>query len=434
MARRLVSSTLMSGLMVSLLAGGTVGLSSNAAEAQGLLDRLFNPKYHRMREQEARQKLERQKIKKIRVSAPRVYTYKPDVWKKVSLVGLAKVKTAELTAGTAGDDAAADANPVTVDAPPPVLTEFDKARPAFKSLKFTMLPEVAKAIEAFYREHPNFLWIENGKVSPKVHKAMMAFSGADREALDPEDYAVALPDLNPAPASETVSEETASAEEIELQRAKALMGFEIEFTSTVLTYVLDANRGRVDPNRLSGYHDLPRHEIDLVKVLEDVAGSTDVETLLTSQNPQNDHYRELKETLAELKAEDEADDQIVIAPGTFLKAGKSSPEMKNIVAAVRKNGSDELKEKHAETLAAYADEELYSPELVALVKSYQKENKLSADGIVGKNTKSRTSNPPSQAMAASPPPIARFVPIALIQYRGPERISPTGSRFCRKKV
>jgi murein L,D-transpeptidase YcbB/YkuD len=373
-ARRAMSSTLAAGLLSAVFSGGVVGFGTDRAEAQGLLDRLFNPKYRQMRELEARQKLEREKIKKVRVSSPRVYTYKPDVWKTVSLAGLAKIKTAAVTAS---EETAADNDASAVDAAPPVLTDFDKARPAFKELRFKMLPEVGEALEAYYREHPDFLWIENGKVNSRALSAAMAMAAADLEGLDPTDYKIELPVLENA---------ASGTPEADLERAKAMIGFEIEFSSAVLTYVLDTNRGRVDPNRLSGYHDLPRHEIDLVKVLQEIEASSDLETYLPGHNPQNAHYRALKKELAELRAEDEAEDQIVIAPGTFLKAGKSSPEMKNIVAAVRKNGSDALKEKHAETFAAYADEDLYSPELVALVKDFQKENKLSADGIVGKNT------------------------------------------------
>jgi murein L,D-transpeptidase YcbB/YkuD len=166
----------------------------------------------------------------------------------------------------------------------------------------------------------------------------------------------------------------------------AVMQFEMELSAAALTYVLDATRGRVDPNRISQYHDLPRHDVDLVAALEEFTASGNVATALEAHQPQSDHFKKLTAELARLKAEDEEADQIVIAPGTFLKAGKSSPEMKNIVAAISKHGSETLKTDHAATLAAYDGSDLYTPELVALVKSFQKESKLTADGIVGKNT------------------------------------------------
>jgi len=377
--RRALSSTVMAGLVTAALCGGFVGVMTGPAEAQGFFERLFNPKYHRMQEMRAREELLRDKVQKVRVSAPRFYTYKPDVWKRVSFTGLAEVKTAAVTSN---EDQAGDGDGVTVDTTPAILTEFDKARPALKELDFEMLPEVADALKAYYREHPGFVWIEDGNVNSRALSAKMALADADREGLDPDDYKVDLPTFEKA-GTATVSADEAAGN---LEREKALMTFELAFSSAVLTYVLDAERGRIDPDRISGYHDLPRHEIDLVAVLEEIRAMDNLETYLISRNPQNAHYKALKTELARLRAEDEAEDQIVIAPGTFLKAGKSSPEMKNIVAAIRKNGSDELKEKNAEILAAYAGEELYSPELVALVKDFQKENRLSADGIVGRNT------------------------------------------------
>ena len=60
----------------------------------------------------------------------------------------------------------------------------------------------------------------------------------------------------------------------------ALLRFELALSAKVLTYVLDATRGRIDPNRLSGYHDLPRKTVDLVDALGAIAQSSDVAAYL----------------------------------------------------------------------------------------------------------------------------------------------------------
>lgn len=371
-----LGSILMAGVMTGAVGSAFVGASVEEASAQGFFERLFNPEKARLRELRARQDLTRKKAAKVRVSAPRYFTYKPDAWKSVSLSELAKVKTAAVVTTDETVPALQDAATDTVA---PVLTEFDKARPALKTLTFAMLPEVEDAIKTHYRDSPNFLWSESGNINSRALGAIKALAEADREGLDPADYSVSTPYHGAGTSSDTVA---LSAEE----RAAAIMAFEIELSSAVLTYVLDSTRGRVNPNRLSGYHDLPRHDVDLVKLLQELQVTANLKDFLIAQNPQNAHYKALKKELAALRAVDEADDRIEIAPGTFLKSGKSSPEMKNIVAAVRKNGSDALRQKHADVLAAYADEELYTPELVALVKDFQKEKKLSADGVVGKNT------------------------------------------------
>lgn len=360
-------------LTASVLATGFSAATVETASAQNFFQRLFNPEQQRRAQEQQRQEQLRQQATRVKVSAPRYLNYTADAWKKVSLAELSEKKTAEVQPSeTDGTDletqsAQTDAQPVV----PLVLTAFDEARPALKDMTLTTLPEVGNALIAYYREHPDFVWIEDGKATVKAAELRRALADAARFALNPADYFVALP------ATAGLEGEARDA---------ALMRFEMELSAAALTYVLDATRGRVDPNRISQYHDLPRHDADLVAALEILNGSGNVSANLASHQPQNAHFKALTEELARLRAEDEEADQIVIAPGTFLKAGKSSPEMKNIVAAIAKIASEELKTSHAETLAAYEDGEVYTPELVALVKSFQKEAKLTPDGIVGKNT------------------------------------------------
>lgn len=360
-------------LMASVLATGFSAVAVEPVSAQNFFQRLFNPEQQRREQERLRQEQLRQKATRVKVSAPRYLNYSADAWKKVSLSELSEKKTAEVQPANANGT---DLEPQTAqtDTPPAtplILTPFDEARPALKNMTVTTLPEVGSALIAYYREHPDFVWIEDGKATVKAAALRRALADAGQFALDPEDYFVALPS-------------TAGLEEAE--RDAALMRFEMELSAAALTYVLDATRGRVDPNRISQYHDLPRHEVDLVAALEALNGSGNVGANLASHQPNNAHFKALTEELARLKAEDEEADQIVIAPGTFLKAGESSPEMKNIVAAIAKVSSEELKAAHAETLSAYEEGEVYTPELVALVKAFQKEAKLTPDGIIGKNT------------------------------------------------
>ncbi|MBD8878752.1 L,D-transpeptidase family protein [Roseibium polysiphoniae] len=365
---------LASALLASVLSVGVSGvmlpLSVSDADAQGLFQRLFNPEGARLRELKAKEELERKKAIKVRVSAPRYFTYKPDRLKSVSLADLSKVNTAAVEA-PATDAGTGQETVSELDSASIVLTPFDEARPALKSMSIEALPEVAEGLKAFYREHPNFVWIQDGAPTPKAMEALLALASAADFGLDSTDYQVALPDLMGLAGAE---------------RDASVMAFEMQLTSAVMTYILDAERGRVDPNRISGYHDLPRHKPDLVAAMEQIVSAANAQASIEGHQPQSAHFKALKEELAELRAQDQEEDRIVIAPGTFLKPGKTSPEMKNVVAAIEKNGSDGLKLEHAATLDAYQDGEDYTPELVALVKSFQKENGLSADGIVGKNS------------------------------------------------
>ncbi|MBN9670491.1 L,D-transpeptidase family protein [Labrenzia aggregata] len=371
--KSVAGQTVKAALMATVLATGFSVSKVDTADAQGLFQRLFNPQYQRQQQERLRQEELRKKAATTKVSAPRYLNYSPDAWKSVSLAALSEKKTAEVTpsdeTAEAGDAQRVESD--TSPSTPVVLTAFDKARPALKDLSLVALPEVGEALIGYYREHPDFVWTEDGKPTAKAAHVRKALAGAAKFALNPEDYFVALPQ---------------SSGLDEAGRDSERMRFEMELSAAALTYALDAERGRVDPNRISQYHDLPRHTVDLIAALTELASSDAPGSLLEAHQPRNDHFRKLTAELARLKAEDEEADQIVIAPGTFLKAGKSSPELKNIVAAIVKNGSDDLKTAHAETLEAYDGSDLYAPELVDLVKAFQKEAKLTPDGIVGKNT------------------------------------------------
>ncbi|MBK5948953.1 hypothetical protein CH339_04490 [Rhodobium orientis] len=226
-------------------------------------------------------------------------------------------------------------------------------------------------MKAHYAAAEHFVWVDADGVNDKAEAALDALAKADRFGLLPDDYAVELPNL--------------AADADDEARERELLRFEFALTSKVLLYVLDAKRGRVDPNRISGYHDLPRKKVDLAAALAEIAESDDVSTAMASHNPDNDTFKAMVEKLAALRAADEAT-RVEIDPKLLLKPGQSSDEVANVVAAIKAEASAELTEKHADTFAAYAGGAEYTPELVALVKDFQKERKLTVDGIVGPST------------------------------------------------
>ncbi|MCV3764319.1 L,D-transpeptidase family protein [Rhizobium sp. TRM95796] len=234
--------------------------------------------------------------------------------------------------------------------------------------------EVATAIEKYYATHQGLVWVDANGVSQKARDAMAALADAGSDGLDPADYAVTDPD-------------GAMTDADPAARQKRLMQFEIEMSAAVLTYVQDAQRGRIDPNRISGYYDFKRKTVNLDAALTNVALSGDVKAYLVSRNPQNAQYQALKAELARLKAVDgEQEARVDVAPGTLIKPGDVNPELANVVAAIRQRGSDKLKLDHSLTLASYQGGADYAPEIVELVKAYQTENGLKGDGVVGRGT------------------------------------------------
>ncbi|MFC6444091.1 L,D-transpeptidase family protein [Shinella zoogloeoides] len=288
-----------------------------------------------------------------RVTGPRYYTYKADALKRVAVDKLADpVVTSSISTDVAP---AGDAG----------------IRAAFATVEVRTTPDAAKAVETFYGDYKKLVWIDGTGISEKAKTAIAVLADAASVGLDPWDYAVQIP-----------SDSFDSADMN--KRYSELATFEVALSSAVATYIQDAVRGRIDPNRISGYHDFKRKDVNLVGALKNVVLSGNIRNYLESRSPLNDDFRLLKAELAKRRAETGGDDRVVIAEGTLLKPGESNPELANIVKGVVKHGSDALKTDHSVAIATYKGTPEYTPELVALVEAFQKENGLKPDGVVGK--------------------------------------------------
>ena len=290
------------------------------------------------------------------VSSPKYYTYKADALEVVSLAPLAETKVA----ATGPIESVADDE------------AFAEDRLALEEWSMRLLPEVGTAILEHYRRYPEYMWLDDGRVNARAYAAMSELQRADRFGLDPADYTLEVP------RGDLAQGEAGSSALTPIQ-------FEMALTAKILTYVLDANRGRIDPNRLSGYHDFERKKIDLSDTLMELAAEADPARFLAAQSPTNAAFSALASALEALRGT-ETPERVEIADGTFVRPGESHGEIANIVAAVKLAGSPALIETHKETLAAYAGESAYSEGLVALVKSFQREKGLTVDGVIGPNT------------------------------------------------
>lgn len=290
----------------------------------------------------------------VEVKAPGYRTYVPDQLKTITLDKICHI------------DMASNA-PV---APALETPTFAQACAVDSAISIRALPEVAAALQDYYANHPHFVWINQGIVSDKARAAMADLALSGRYGLSPDDYAVPLP-------KQSEGDETA--------RLKAMMKFELNLSAKALTYVLDAERGRVDPDRMSDYYDLPRKHIDLVAALTQMAQSNDIVSFLDNRNPDNLQFRALVAALSQAKAA-APKQAITLADDTFIAPGTRNPALPAIIAAIRQRASTALKQKYAATLADYRDGDHYGPQLVRLVRAFQKQHGLNADGIIGNNT------------------------------------------------
>ena len=299
---------------------------------------------------------DRAAVKPPRVSSPRYYSYKADALRKVATERLL--------------DPVVTGSVRTYDLPPMVRAPTSNARQFLPEVDVRATAEVAKAVEAFYAGRSDFLWVQGGEVNARAKLALAVLKDAASVGLDPSDYAVAVPADDYDRADMTA-------------RQKDLARFEIATSVAVLTYVQDTVRGRIDPNRISGYHDFKRKSVDLFAFLDKLAASGDVAALIEEQNPKSSQFAALKQELQRLRAQKDASPRVEIAPGTLLKPGESNPELANVIQGIRLKGSEALKQEHAAVLAGYQGTPDYTPELVTLVEAFQKENGLKPDGVVG---------------------------------------------------
>ncbi len=297
-----------------------------------------------------------------KVSGPRYYTYKPDAERPVKTAGFAAASAADASR---------------------LLAEAKVSAPA----------DIAAALEAFYGKTTQPIWVSDGDINEKAKGVLALFERAADYGLETADYILSAPTLttasvaDPAASGSPVVTSDASPASPADGHDRALMQFELALSAKVLTFAQDMLRGRIDPNRISGYHDFKRKDVNLSLVLPFAEKGTDAAAYLEGLAPQSAHFQALKAELATLRAEvTDNGPQVSLPDNLLLKPGKSSPDMAGIIAAIQHTGSDALKTKHAATLASYQQTPDYTPELVEVVKTFQAEVGLKPDGVIGAAT------------------------------------------------
>ncbi|MET3612929.1 murein L,D-transpeptidase YcbB/YkuD [Rhizobium aquaticum] len=283
------------------------------------------------------------------VKKSQYFTYKPEAQRPVKVPASAGPV---VTGSVSSDGTAAPLAPVSVS-----LRAEDS---------------IASAMESFYAKGDTYLWITNEAVTDRARAAAAVLQKAAEVGLNPADYKVDEPILSGDPAADR----------------QKLMTFELEMTKAVLTYVQDDVRGRIDPNRISDYYEFKRKDVNLKGALAIMQRSPDVAAYLSSRDPSSPQFQALKAELARESgaANNDQKPRIEVSLTSLLRPGQSNPELPKIIELIKQHGSDGLKAENAMTLESYTGSPDYAPELVDVVKAFQKEKGMKPDGVIGKST------------------------------------------------
>ncbi len=224
--------------------------------------------------------------------------------------------------------------------------------------------EDREALSQFYVSRNNApMWVGATGITPRGRALAEEIARAADWGLDAKEFTLPPLDLGAAPARES------------------LIDAEAKLSLAALRYARHARGGRIpNPRDMSSYLDRDPQIVSPVKVLEKLSATDDPGGYIAGLNPQHEAFKRLRAKLLEIRgAEKEkaaAADQPVRLPedGPTLSPGQRHPH----VAILR---------QRLNVLPTEADAEYYDDALLTAVKTFQRENGMTADGLVGRRTR-----------------------------------------------
>lgn len=340
-----------------------------------LLEVLF-PKAHERQVKRNRLLREQQlaERKAVRVPKTRYYTYEVAPRAKINIKPVL-LEYAALEDGASNDHPTLDdgtAKPLGTMGHNQMVHDIGLA----KDLVVTAETHLAKAISDHYSAEQGYTWLgDDGTWNARARSVMNVFAQADSLGLRPEHYSY----MNFAPSTESSADQS-----VEMRDAKNRLVRELSLTIAALRYAMDAQFGTINPNKISGYHDFPVHDGKAGEMLDEISASRLPANTLMAFHPASETFLALRSELAALSRS--SDDVIELPRDVLIRPGMINESLPLFIAAIKSRGSSALINKHNAVLDRYAGEATYTDEIVALVKGYQKEAGLGADGIIGPNT------------------------------------------------
>lgn len=272
------------------------------------------------------------------------------------------------------------AHAVEPDPPAQLITESEalgiavRQRLEAPSKGMTDADEIDRdALVQFYAARGNLLlWIDGTTMTPKARALIDEIARADDWGLRARDFELPAGDLGEAPTKDAIA--TA----------------ETQLSLAALRYARYARGGRIpNPRDMSSYLDRDPQLVSPIKVLEQLAATSDPGGYLAGLNPKHEQFQRLRKKLLELRGVSSSMVATAAKPepvrmpedGPTLIPGKRHPH----VAVLRQRLAVPV--PAAATDGPPADAELYDSSLQAAVETYQRENGMKPDGLVGRRTR-----------------------------------------------
>jgi L,D-transpeptidase YcbB len=338
----------------------TTALFPAGAKAENLLDLLFG-------NQQPEEVIQRPKLKQQFPAAPKPVAPKPRIVAKIEPPAFLDYKPNAVALYS--PDKAIQFSTASLPFGPGL--SFVESFSGLENYQLSTEKPVAAALTAHYSAKPSFLWVAGFDPTENALDLARYLRVVDMYGLNPDDYAVDMPDGIWSPDAEG-------------DRAAALIRFEISLSAAVLRYISDVEGGRIDPNRISEFYDFSSKVPDLAQGLAALAQERDPVLSLEMRHPREPEYRALVRELASLRAQ--GGSQVTVASGTKIKPGDIDLELPKIIEGIRSKASSKLLTDHAVTFASYDGNPLYDDGLVAIVRDWQKANGLGSDGVIGART------------------------------------------------
>lgn len=206
------------------------------------------------------------------------------------------------------------------------------------------------------------LWFHNGQLSTAGAQLLSELARTDERGLLVSDYDAAGLQLR--------------------VKQGPLEQVDLELSAAAARIASDLQQGRVKPSEVGYDLDLPRERFDAAAAVKLLASSSNVGATLDAMEPQLGHYALLKKALAQYRALDATQRDLVRLPALprpRVRPGESyegAPALRRLLAAVG----------DASGAAHVPEGSTLDPNLVSALQRFQARHGLDADGVLGAAT------------------------------------------------